>query len=274
MKIKRMIMSLNNSKLYSGMWDMVAEIYEKTTDIIPTLIFCGTKEELDMEVKSGFGEVYRLNKYPNVVQDPNMDWSVTWAPFWAASNLFPDDVCCTSGIDVIPISDILWKKIDEIKDDKYVVGRGAKPYGNIGHVASGRNIAKGKTFKRVLEIEDDFEKELIKIWNLRMDLQAREGFNWNLKNQKWWGLDEAYISSKVYENKDVVFIDAEWVLNNLSSKKIDRMFRCRYDLDRLKSKDYWHAHIVRPITNPQNYKIVQDLIKDMGLTLKYFDNSN
>ena len=264
MKIKRMVMCLNSSELYSGMWDMVAEVYEKTTDIIPTLIFCGTKEELDMEVKSDFGEVYLFNKFPNVLQNPNLDWSVTWTLFWAMSNLFSEDVCCFSGIDEIPISDILWKKIDEIEDNKYIVGLGAKPYGIVGHAASGHNIAKGKTFKRVLEVEDDLEKELTRIWNLRMDLAARE-FGWNLKNRQWWGMDEAYISSKLYKNKDVVFIDDEWAENNLSSKKIDRMFKCSYDLDRLKNKDYWTAHLVRPITDPNNQEIIQRLLKDMGI---------
>tara|TARA_R100000388_G_C7243946_1_gene163528 strand:- start:3846 stop:4643 length:798 start_codon:yes stop_codon:yes gene_type:complete len=265
MKIDRAVMCLNSSLLYSGMWDIVAKVYKETTDIIPTLIFCGTQEELDREVKTEHGDVYLFPKYEKFIQRPDLDWTVTWTLFWAIANKFPNDVCCFTGIDEIPISSVLWDKISSISDDKYVVGLGANPYGDIKHIASGHNIAKGSTFKKILQIEDSLELELKRIWDVRYQL-SNSNFGWNLEQNNWWGMDEAYISSKLYDHDDVIFMDNRWVSQNLQSKKIDRMYNCSYELDRLKNKDYWTAHLVRPLTDPSKKQIVLNLIKDMGLS--------
>ena len=264
MKIKRAVVCLNSSPLYSGMWDVVSKVYEETTDMIPTLIFCGTEEELKEEVKSDFGEVYLFPKHEDFIQKPDLDWTVTWTLFWAISNKFPNDVCCFSGIDEIPISSILWEKISELSEDKYVVGLGSHPYGNIRHAASGYNIAKGSTFKKILDIQDDLGLELERVWNLRFDL-LNQKLGWSMDRHGWWGMDEAYISSKLYDHPDVVFLDDEWVLQNLQSKKIDRSNNCSYDVDRLVKKDYWTAHLVRPFTDPNKKQIVTKLIRDMGI---------
>tara|TARA_R100001082_G_scaffold110310_1_gene89892 strand:+ start:224 stop:1021 length:798 start_codon:yes stop_codon:yes gene_type:complete len=264
MKIKRAVVCLNSSPLYSGMWDILAEVYEKTTDIIPTLIFCGTKDELEKEVKTDFGEVYIFPQYKEFVERPDLDWTVTWTLFWAIANKFPDDVCCFTGIDELPISAVLWEKISKIPDNKYIVGLGSKPYGDFEHIASGHNIGKGSTFKKILDIHSDLKVELNRVWELRYDL-SRCNFGWNLEDNGWWGMDEAYISSKLYDHPDVVFIDNDWVSENLQSKKIDRMFNCSYDIHRLNTKDYWTAHLIRPITDPNKKEIVLRLLKDMGI---------
>jgi hypothetical protein len=246
------------------MWDIASEVYAKTTDIVPTLIFCGTPEELHNEVKSTFGEVYLFPKYPKVIEREDLDWSVTWTAFWAMANLFPSEVCCFSGVDELPLSDILWDKLNTIPEDSYLVGLGSHPYGLSGHVTSGYNIAKGDIFKTVLKIEDDLEEELTRVWNLRFEL-AKRNFGWNLKDRNWWGMDEAYISSVICDNPKISFLDNKWVSENLQSKKIDRMFNCSYDLKRLQENDYWTAHMVRPLSDPNKRSIILQLLKDMGV---------
>ena len=90
MKIDRVVFCLNSSPTYSGMWDIVSEVYTKHTNIKPTLVFSGTEKELLDEVKKDFGEVFLLPKYQSVVSNPSLDWSVTWTAFWAMANLFSD----------------------------------------------------------------------------------------------------------------------------------------------------------------------------------------
>lgn len=264
MKIDRVVFCLNSSPLYSGMWDIVSEVYIKNTDFIPTLIFCGTQEELDNEVKSNFDEVFLLPKYEEVICNPSLDWSVTWTAFWAIANMFPDEVCLFSGIDEIPISDRLWNKLSDIPDDKYVVGLGSNPYRTGRHIASGSNCAKGKVLKKVLDIEDDLKSELKKIWNNRSELASYVDA-WNAENMGWWGLDEACVTSKVHDDSNVVFLDNAWVAEYLQSRKIDRGSGCAYDPKKLKEKYYWCAHIVRPLSDPSNKEKVLQLLEDMEI---------
>ena len=270
MKIDRVVFCLNSSPVYSGMWDIVSEVYTKITDFTPTLIFCGTQKELEREVKSDFGEVYLFPRFPQVITNPNLDWSVTWTLHWAIANKFPNDVCLFSGIDEIPISSVLWDKLEKIPNDKYVVTQGTNPYkeyGFEGVIANGHTCGLGSTFKRIFEIEDDLEDELDRIWDSRYEFSKRIPQNlFNLeKKQEWWGLDEAYISSKVYDHPDVIFLEDDWVQKNLEDKKIDRSNGCIYDVNRLRERDHWTAHIVRPLSNLGNKKIVVQLLKDMGL---------
>ena len=270
MKIDRVVFCLNSSPLYSGMWDIVSEVYSKTTDFIPTLIFCGTKEEMQQEVKSEYGEVYLFPRYPEVIVNPNLDWSVTWTLYWAIANKFPDDVCLFSGIDEIPISSVLWDKIADIPDDKYVVPLGPHPYrkyGLDGIIATGHNCAKGHVFKKIFNIENNLKDELLRVWNLRFECSKRIPKNLFAlqNNQQWWGLDEAYTSSIVYENPDVVFLKDDWIQENLQGRKIDRSTGCAYDIGLLKERYYWTAHLVRPLSVLNNKKIITQLLKDMGI---------
>ncbi len=262
MKIDRVVFCLNSSPTYSGMWDIVSEVYTKHTNIKPTLVFSGTEKELLDEVKKDFGEVFLLPKYQSVVSNPSLDWSVTWTAFWAMANLFSDEVCSFSGIDEIPISDKLWKKIEEVPDDRYVVGLGANPYGNLKHIASGHNCAKGHTFKSILEIEDSLEQELHRIWNIRNDLKHYISA-WNAEQMSWWGLDEAYISSKLYGHDKVVFMNDQWVDEQLQKRKICRGSNCNYDKQKLKERYYWTAHMVRPLSDPNNLKKILQLVEDL-----------
>jgi hypothetical protein len=252
------------------MWDIVSEVYTRTTDFIPTLIFCGSQEELNREVKSNFGEVHLFPRYPEVIKNPNLDWSVTWTLYWAIANKFPDDVCLFSGIDEIPISTVLWDRLEKIPNDKYVVPLGANPYrkfGLHGIIASGHNCALGSTFKRTFQIEEHLDDELKKVWNLRYEYSKRVPRNlFALENlQQWWGLDEAYISSKVYDHPDVIFFEDEWAQEYLQARKIDRSSDCVYDIDKLRERYYWTAHLVRPLSDPNNKRIVMQLLEDMGL---------
>lgn len=263
MKIDRVVFCLNSSPTYSFMWDIVSEAYAKNTDFIPTLIFCGTEEELHKEVQSDFGEVFLMPRYEEVICNWNLDWSAPWTAFWAMANMFPDDVCLFSGIDEIPISDKLWNKISEFPDDKYIVGLGPTPYSHDRcHIASGHNCAKGKVFKDVLEIRDELEAELKDKWENRFKL-AEYITAWNMEKKGWWGLDEAIISNIMHNHPSVVFLDHGWVQENLQGRKICRGSGFNYDVEKLKSKYYWTAHMPRPLSKRNNMKRVQRLLRDM-----------
>ena len=266
-------MCLNSSQLYTGMWDIVSEVYAKTTDFIPTLFFCGTQEELNNEVKKDYGEVVRLDRFPEVIANPELDWSVTWSLFWGIANKFPEDICMFSGIDDIPISNVLWDAIEAVPDGSFVVPLGNNPYnipsvdGTKHVVANGYTVGKGKLIKKMFDIEDDLQIELNKVWRNRHIFASEFPTNHaNLAGwQMWWGMDEAYISSFVHNNSNVTFFDQDWVSKNLQSTKIDRARGFEYDPEKVKDKSHSWASMPRPLTEQANMDKVTNLLKHMGI---------
>ena len=79
----------------------------------------------------------------------------------------------------------------------------------------------------------------------------------------WWGLDEAYISSKLYGHDKVVFMNDQWVDEQLQKRKICRGSNCNYDKQKLKERYYWTAHMVRPLSDPNNLKKILQLVEDL-----------
>lgn len=259
--------------MYVGMWDIFSEVYTKTTEFIPTLFFCGTQEELDREVKKDYGEVVLLPKYPEVIVNPQLDWTVIWSLFWAAAHHYPEDVCLFSGIDDLPISTILWDSMKDIPDDKYVIPFGKNPYnipsvdGTRHIIANGYNCGKGKTLKKIFHMSDNLQEELYKLWGNRHMFASQFPSNHaNLNGwQRWWGMDEAYMSCFVHDHPDVVFLEDNFVKDKIQGIKIDRAEGFDYDLDKLNNREYSFAHIPRPLTDERNMDKVTKLLKDMEI---------
>lgn len=269
MKIDRVLFSLNASPLYRGMWDIVSKVYTQKTNMIPTLIFVGTQEEADAEIKESYGEVVVLPKHEKYIARPELDWTVPWTLYWATANLFPDDICTMSGIDEIPCNNLIEKIADQVPDDKILFPLGPDPYRSRPPiVANGHNTAKGSTFKRVLKIEDDLEKELERIWSSKDEFCSKIPHNHAaVRGRKWWGMDEAYISTIVYGHPDCLFVDQASANTFLTSRRIQRNIgKCQYDPQKLKDGYYWSCHMMRPLTDPENLKITNDILRDLGIT--------
>ena len=275
MKINRVCVCLNSSPLYTRMWDIFSEVYTKTTDIIPTLFFCGTEEELDNEVKNNFGEVILLERFPEVIVNPALDWSVIWSLFWGIANYFPKEVCMISGVDDLPMSNIIWKSMEHIPDDKFVIPLGDNPYDiasidkSVHLIANGYTTGTGEVIKKLFNIDDNLRIELNKVWSNKHSFASKFPSNHaNLAGwQRWWGMDEAYISTFVHGNSNVVFFDNEWVIKNIKDKKIDRATNFHYDIEKVKNGKYPFAHIPRPLTDTENMEKVSTLLKHMGVWL-------
>jgi|TARA_R100000084_G_C4655601_1_gene152670 hypothetical protein len=263
MKLDRVVFALNSNPLYSGMWNIVSEVYSKKTPLIPTLLFVGTQEELEKEVNFNFGEVYLLPKHEEFISNPSLDWTVTWCLYWGIANLFPNDFCLTSGMDEIPLSSVLWDRIEPIDDSKFVVGLGPHPYGPEKLIGSGQNSGKGSTFKKLFNIDNDLHDELHKVWSIKTQLPRASSIG---KGNNWWGLDEDYISTFVFDSPDVYFLEEAWVSENLQSKKI-----CRsrdgfgYNAELINNGFYWTAHMVRPLSDPNNQALIDKLLKDIRI---------
>jgi hypothetical protein len=248
MKIDRVILVLNNNPTYTHFWKVVSKVWKNNFNIKPTLIFNGTQKEFDSK---NFGippeDYIIVNTIPEV-SEPQPDWSVTWSFFWGASQ-FPNDTCLLAGIDQIPLGDFFFKKISEFSDDKFIIGF-SDAYKNytkdtLGYFNTSTNVlypsshlvGKGKKFKEIFEIDDNWKDEIVKVYNS----QDRYHLKNNFYSVKLWGLDECYASEKisVYKNQeDLIHLDIFWdywvknrieVLGNLEPK---------FDINLLKEGHY------------------------------------
>jgi hypothetical protein len=220
MKIDRVILVLNNNPSYTHFWKVVSKVWKDNFNITPTLIFNGTQQEFDGNNFNIPPEDYILvNKVPEI-SESNPDWSVTWSFFWGASQ-FPNDTCLLAGIDQIPLGDLFFRKISEFSDDKFIVGF-SDAYKNytkdtLGYFNTVTNVlypsshlvGKGKKFKEIFEINDNWEDEVLKVYNS----QDRYHLKNNFYTVKLWGLDECYASEKISIHKnpeDLIYLDIFW----------------------------------------------------------------
>ena len=233
--------------------------------MIPTLIFVGTQEEADREIKQEYGEVYVLPSHDEFVVRKDLDWTVPWTLYWAVANMFPDDVCTMSGIDELPCNNMMEQLCAQIPDGKYFFPMGPNPYG-IDIVANGHNTGKGSDIKRILGIKDDLKEELERIWSTKDEFCARVPRNHrDVRARGWWGIDEAYISSVVYGHPDVLFLSQDSAQIFLKDRRINRNGECSYDREALKKGYYWSCHMVRPLSDPKNKKIIDQIMEDLEI---------
>jgi hypothetical protein len=220
MIIDRVILTLDNNKIYTPFWNIVSPVWKEVFNITPTLVFNGTAAEFEENnFDMSFGDYIIIEKVPEVCES-NPDWSVTWSLFWAASK-FADDVCLLSGIDQIPIGDLFFKMVNEVEEDKFIVGfsDAYRTYKKetLGYFNTNTNIlypsshlvGKGSKFKEIYDINDDWKSEIVKVYNSKNKYYLNNNFYPN----KLWGLDECYSSDKItlFEKQDeIVHFDIFW----------------------------------------------------------------
>ena len=248
MKIDRVILTLNNNKTYTPSWNIVAPIWENIFNIKPTLIFNGTQEEFDSNnFDLSFGDYIILDSIPGV-SEPNPDWSVTWSLFWGASQ-YPDDVCLLSGIDQIPIGDFFFKEILKYDDDKFVIGF-SDAYTNydintLGYFNTQTNVlypsshlaGKGKKFKEIYQILDNWEDEIVKVFNTKDRYHLKNNFYLN----RLWGLDECYSSEMISifnKQEDIVHLGIFWDYWYKNRIDLNGRINHNFDIDLVKSGYY------------------------------------
>jgi hypothetical protein len=266
MKIDRVILCLNNNPIYTGFWNPFSRVWKEKYGILPTLIFVGTEEEIEENnLSTEYGEIVRLEPVPEVIVDPNLDWSTTWGLFYGPT-LFPEDVCLISGIDQLPLSSKVFSFLREhttpaITDDHYVVGLSdAKPQYTPNYPSSW-HIAKGKNFKKLFDIEDEWEIEVKKVFSFKDKYSDRLPAN-------FWALDEEH-SSAILENyrkssnSPVPLIFLEMFSNYWLPNRIDRSGMLQYDKEILKRGGYSEIHAPRPFEDYKNYlnQLIDDLLE-------------
>lgn len=275
MKIDRILFALNNNPTYTSFWNVFGPVWVKKYNVIPTLIFVGSEKELEENNFSReFGEIFRIDPVEEVIVNKDLDWSVTWSLFWGAT-LFPEDTCMTCGIDQLMLTDKFVNLLKPISDNKYVIGfsDAYKDYSKeelgyfceSGFYPSSHNVAKGKVYKDIFEIEDSWEEEIKKVFYYGRDRYPMKRLN------KLWGLDECYASEKIvefdskYKTEDSIIVYLEIFNNFWKNSRIDRGgININYNTDLLRKGLYSELHSPRPYEKNKLFidKIVKDYLNE------------
>ncbi len=226
--VDRVILAWDGNPIYKDFWEALSTIYKDVFNIHPTLFFVGSEDRMKecslVEGATDRHDIFRLKSVPEVdrsmfddgqyfgVAGFSRNWSTTWAIFYGAS-LFSEDVCVTSGIDSVLLSDRYFNFIREDmqpKEDDWVKDKIVIPLGDAyrgGGLAntypSSHVTGKGKVFKELCFIDDDWEKEIKKVFWSRDLINFTRDQLWYGLGRDCWGLDEQYWS--VFVRNDNLF---------------------------------------------------------------------
>lgn len=248
MLIDRILFCLSDNPYYADYWEFTSKVWRNKFGAKPTLLFYGNPSKVSINEKCG--EVIYLPFVDEVSVDKNRDWACTWGLFYGAT-LFPEEVCMTSGIDQIPLSDRFLQEISSYDYEKdYVVGF-ADAYGhNPATFPSSHHVAKGRIYKKALSIDDDWETEVKKVFRNRNKYSnLLSGF---------WGLDEAYSSELLFQYPNLV---RKLNMKDFASRRVDRSGDLTINTSKLVKGEYSEIHGPRPFSQYKKYlDIIYDLI--------------
>lgn len=234
--VDRAIIVWNGNPLYDGFWEFVSKIWRTNFGIIPTLIFVG---EPPKGLCKQYGEIHVLPEVKDVIVNPNRDWAVTWALFYGAS-MFPDDVCMTHGVDQVPLSDkfLLDMESYNFAGGEYVVGL-VDAYQNANWHVSSNHVAKGSTYKTALQINDNWEEEVRKVFKFKDRYGPMYG------GGDYWGLEEVH-SSHLLQSYDKKLLKEHKGFEDFHSRILDTKNEIP-DLECLKRGGYSELLTDRPL---------------------------
>lgn len=240
MKVDRVIFAVNSNPLYSDFWNAFSPVWMNKFKILPTLIFVGSQAEFEKaQLSTQYSEIIRIDPVSDVILN-SKDWSVTWAFMWAPV-LFPDDVCMTSGIDQLPLSNLFFDLIKDIPDDKYIIGFDGAYRDNLALYPSSHHVGKGSTFQSIYNLSTDWEVEIRKIFALRENYK-------HLERSHYWGLDEAHSSLVLnnHKHQDQI-VKLGMFFQKWAPCRIDRGgHNARYHEGLLREGHYSELHAPRP----------------------------
>lgn len=163
MKIDIVTFSCDSTPIYCDFWKPISKFWKTKFDIHPVLLYCGNK---DLQLTQEFGTVHRVNSVEGV-EDYH---SATWGRFWI-TKMYPDKVCMTGDIDMIPLSKKFFiHGVENYSEDSYVHLNSGWYYGNntdtwkteFNIIPAYYHLAMGKVFDRVYSFEEDFGDEMRK----------------------------------------------------------------------------------------------------------------
>jgi hypothetical protein len=238
MEIKYAIVSSDENPLYYDFWPIVRDLWSNHIGIKPVFLFITNKDEV---IDHGEYIVHKVKSIEGV--DTGLQSQIIRM---YATKFYPNDVCITSDIDMLPLGKSYFKSIcgDYNDDDMVILSSDAYP--NKVRYPICYNVGKGSTFNEILDLNCSFEEYVKRL----------SSYNWG------WDTDELYFGMKVnefkYQNR-IKKLNRGWYIG-IANNRIDRV-RWAYDKNKLQKGEYIDSHSLRPYSECKNHidKLVQDL---------------
>jgi len=163
MKIDIVTFSCDSTPIYSDFWNPISKFWRTKFGIHPVLLYCGNNH---IDLSEEYGTVHRVPSV-NGVADYH---SATWGRFWITKK-YPDAVCLTGDIDMIPLSKRFFLDgVEQFTEDSYIHLNSGWYYGNdttawkkeFNIISAYYHLATGKMFQDVYGFEDNFADEMRK----------------------------------------------------------------------------------------------------------------
>ncbi len=247
MKIDLAIHSSDSSELYLDFWPIVSKIWVKKFNVKPILIYIDN--DLNKSIVNDYGEIIRIKPIPN---EP-INLQTQLARFWYTIN-YPELSSIISDIDMLPISSKYFAtNLIGCNESSYIH---LNPCINeYGRLPACYHVAKGRVFKEVLEINDNWHDFYFKVKELGSKICEKE-------NLPIWFIDECYTSFKVLNYNNDIDISLIPRVGGASGFRIDRSGWV-YNKHLFKYDYYIDLHSIRPLSN---HKIEVLEIADLILT--------
>ena len=248
MKIDIAIHSSDSNPYYLDFWPIVSKIWKVKFGVTPLLVYID--ENHDIPIDETYGIVVKMKP----VEGVPLYIQCCWVRFWIPSQ-YPDKICMTSDIDMLPISKRYFvQRIEKIPDTGYVhLNAGSTTYGRLPVCY---HIAKGSRFKEVLELPDTFEESAHQVNDFPFE---EYGHSIPGKTFMKWGIDEEFSTKKVRKYHDYSIFHF-FPRDSIHDNRIDRD-DWQYQPSDIHRDLYVDSHCIRPYSDPKNKKEIDTLVE-------------
>lgn len=240
MKPSKVSISCDSNPFYVEFWEPVSRIWKRKFGIEPYLFYVGDDKSTPSNEHGTVVTVKPIEGIPIHTQ-------AQWARFHFTQT-DTDSVWITSDIDMFPLStEYFLRAAENLPDDCFVaLNTDMRDYFPVCY-----NMAKGRVFKEVLNMDDSFEADVRKVY------ETTESDPHIVNGQLFqnWSADERYSSKKICEYRSLnpnKIIQFPRPGGYQSARRIDRNF-WHYDENAVRSEFYLDCHSLRPYSSYRNH---------------------
>jgi hypothetical protein len=237
MDIEKVIHASNDEPFYLDFWEVVSKVWRQKFGVTPILLYFGNSK-----INEQYGSVIKMK----VVEDLPVSLCCQLSRYWYPV-VEKDAVFMTSDIDMIPISTWYFKdQIKDISDDKFVnLNPYKKEEDKEDFYPCCYNVAKGSTFKEILDLQNNWENFVnnnVNHWTNIVANHQPQGLNKSFTN---WTADE------VWSTKKIRSFDQNRIIKMPRKQGTDymRINRSCWSWSEDLINDYYDCHCLRPYSS-------------------------
>jgi hypothetical protein len=231
----KVILSCDDNPYYLDFWPLVSWVWREKMGIEPVLAHVGERRPTEE-----YGQVHTIPVDQTIPIHTQAQLSRMWY-----THTEPETTWITGDIDMFPMSRIYW----QLAIDSFGECDWTNLNSNVDYFPICYNIAKGKVFTDILEIESSFSDYCRKVSDSVEENFEHLPDNWHNDDLlSKWTIDEIYSSRKICEFRDSGGKVCQPVPMMRLNRRIDRV-NWFYNKDMVKAGEYIDCHSLRPYTS-------------------------